>query len=71
MSNLKEVTGIAETMRIDREGEVVKIHRVSAVTTSGDRFVLDIPDAEFSLAAAEAAIRARADEIEAIRKLTG
>ena len=71
MESLREVIGIAETVRIDREGEAVKIHRVTAITQSGDRFALDIPDKDFSLEKAEAALRARADEIEAIRNLKG
>lgn len=69
MDSLKEVTGIAETVRIDREGEAVKIHKVSAITQSGDRFTLEIPDAEFDLEKAKAALKARADEIEAVRNL--
>ena len=71
MENLLKVNGITETVRIDSQGEAVKIHKVTATARSGDRFTLEIPDAEFDLEKVEAALKVKAAELEAIRELTG
>lgn len=71
MENLLKVNGVTETVRIDPQGEAVKIHKVTATARSGDRFTMEIPDADFDLAKVEVALKGKAEELEAIRKLTG
>jgi len=69
MDKLFEVKTIIEQPRIDSQGEVSKIHKVSAITKSGDRFTLDIADADFDLERVKDALTARALELEAIRAI--
>lgn len=69
MDNLFKITGVIETMRIDPQGEVVKIHKVSATTKSGDRFTLEIPDQEFTVEKVQDLVRVRAQELEDLRQL--
>lgn len=69
MGKLFNVKGIIEVPRIDPQGEVLKVHKVTAVTMSGDRFTVEIPEAEFTEAKVAEIVGARAAELEAIRKL--
>ena len=69
MGKLYTVKSVIETVRIDPLGDVIKIHKVSAATVSGDRFTLEIPEAEFSQARVDELLTGRAAMLEAIRKL--
>jgi len=68
MGSLYTVINVIETVRIEQGGDVIKIHKISASTAAGDRFNVEIPEAEFNEKRVGELLTERADLLNAIRK---
>ena len=62
-----EVLNIIELTTITPEGEVAKIHKITALTGAGDRFTIDVPEADFVPGTVTELLRARARTLSDIR----
>jgi len=69
MANLYKDVDIVERTEITREGKVMKVYRVTAVTTSGVHFTLEISEADFTKAKVNELLSKKAAEIESIKAL--
>lgn len=60
---------IVERTEITREGRVMKVYRISAVTKSDIRFTMDVPEADFSKEKVDKLLAKEAQKIESIKAL--
>ena len=67
MEQSYEVLNIIELTTITPEGEVGKTHRITARTGAGDRFTIDVPEADFVPGKVTELLRAQAQILSDIR----
>ncbi len=69
MAELYHEVDIVERTEITREGRVVKVYRISALTKSDVRFTMDVPEADFSKEKVDKLLAKEAQKIESIKAL--
>ncbi len=69
MAELYHEVDIVERTEITREGRVVKVYRISALTKSEVRFTMDVPEADFSKEKVDKLLAKEAQKIESIKAL--
>jgi len=66
MENLYTIKSIVEVPVVERGGDIVKMHRVRAVTRSGQTFSVEVPEDEFTDDQVRAVVQSRAELIEGL-----
>ncbi len=69
MAELYHEVDIVERTEITREGRVVKVYRISALTKSEVRFTMDVAEADFSKEKVDKLLAKEAQKIESIKAL--
>ena len=69
MAELYHEVDIVERTEITREGRVVKVYRISALTKSEIRFTMDVSEADFSKEKVDKLLAKEAQKIESIKAL--
>ena len=69
MAELYHDVDIVERTEITREGRVMKVYRISALTKSDVRFTVDVPEADFSKEKVDKLLAKEAQKIESIKAL--
>jgi hypothetical protein len=69
MAELYHDVDIVERTEITREGRVMKVYRISAVTKSDVRFTMDVSEADFSKEKVDKLLAKEAQKIESIKAL--
>jgi len=69
MAELYHEVDIVERTEITREGRVMKVYRISAVTKSDVRFTMDVSEADFSKEKVDKLLAKEAQKIESIKAL--
>ena len=69
MAELYHDVDVVERTEITREGRVEKVYRISALTKSGVRFTMDVPEADFSKEKVDKLLAKEAQKIESIKAL--
>lgn len=69
MAELYHDVDIVERTEITREGRVMKVYRISALTKSDVRFTLDVLEADFSKEKVDKLLAKEAQKIESIKAL--
>ena len=69
MSKLYKVTDISERTMISRTGKPQKLYRISATTSSGTEFTVEIPEADFNKENVAQVLTDKTAQIDEIRSL--
>lgn len=69
MAELYHDVDIVERTEITREGKILKVYRISALTKSGVGFTMDVSEADFSKEKVDKLLAKEAQKIESIKAL--
>lgn len=69
MAKLYKVNEIQERTNISRQGQVQKIYRVTAESSGGTTFSVDIPEADFNKEKVDQILSEKATLVNDIKKL--
>lgn len=69
MAKLYSDVGVIERTEITPQGRVAKVYKVTAVTSSGTLFSVDVAEKDFSKEKVAEVLAAKAQEIEDIKTL--
>jgi hypothetical protein len=69
MADWGKISDVTEMSRLSKTGEVQKFFRVSAVSTGGINFTLDVPEKEMKLEKVDQLCRERAQYLDSIKEM--
>jgi hypothetical protein len=69
MAELYHDVDIVERTEITREGKMLKVYRISALTKSNIHFTMDVQEADFSKEKVDKLLAKEAQKIESIKAL--